>query len=65
MAAARRAFRSRCTRHSRPRAFENFHLHLGSRWNELRQQGQGIGVDTSDGRFAFDHLVQAMSAADH
>lgn len=49
----------------RAAAFENFHLHLGSRWNELWQQGQGIAVDTSDGRFGFDHLVQATSAADH
>lgn len=41
----------------RAAAFENFHLHLGSRWNALRQQGEGIVVDSSDGRFVFDHLV--------
>lgn len=41
----------------RAAAFENFHLHLGSRWNALRAQGEGIVVDSSDGRFVFDYLV--------
>lgn len=38
-------------------AWENFHLHLGSEWHKLTQQGERIMVDSSGGRFVFDHLV--------
>ncbi|MET1114719.1 MAG: NAD(P)/FAD-dependent oxidoreductase [Comamonas sp.] len=46
-------------RHAVQRAagHQNFHLHLGSRWQGLRQEENEILLDASDGSFAFDHLV--------
>lgn len=41
----------------RAAAFENFHLHPGSQWQRLRQQGKKILLDASDGSFVFDYLV--------
>lgn len=41
----------------RAAAWENFHLHLGSQWQALRQQDGQIVLDSSDGHFVFDHLV--------
>lgn len=41
----------------RAAAWENFHLHLGSPWQDLRQRGEQIALDSSDGHFVFDHLV--------
>lgn len=41
----------------RAAAFDNFHLHLGSRWQAVHQQGDQVVIDAIDGRFVFDHLV--------